>query len=154
MLSPSTTDMAHTLNSLGHVTMMRKSKETFWTPRVCTVEVPLAGAEALSAKPVAAWTADEVIAWVTTVEGGRFSHVVLPPNTTGQGLLELGKQELAAMFSGQMREADEVRGQGEGASWNVAVVQRRMWGRELFKALREHVRDDNARSLPSWGTSR
>ena len=91
---------------------------------------------------------------MTTVEGGRFSHVVLPPNTTGQGLLELGKQELAAMFSGQMREADEVRGQGEGASWNVAVVQRRMWGRELFKALREHVRDDNARSLPSWGTSR
>ena len=54
-----------------------------------TVDVPLCENAAALNKDVALWDADEVRRWVAVANGGRFSHVVLPPGLTGRQLMSL-----------------------------------------------------------------
>ena len=39
--------------------------------------------------PVDLWTHDELMAWLSHADGGKFSQLVLPDNMSGQDLLEV-----------------------------------------------------------------
>ena len=55
----------------------------------------------------------------STAEGGRFSHVVLPPKITGAELLMLDKVSLAELFHAQETIS---RVSGEGGAWTLGWV--------------------------------
>ena len=117
-----------------------------------TVEVPIVADASLN-KPVVEWTADEVRSWVAAANGGKFSHIVLPPSLTGRGLLKLNETNLSALFDASQQASNvTARGDGEGSTWVISAnssgggdggggedggrevgVDK---GRELFQALR------------------
>lgn len=116
-VSPSPIDVEHTLNSLEHVVMMDTNlQDNSW---VNTLEIPINGA-LVSDLPVEMWTHSEVYAWLGTVDNGRFSQLVLPPDIDGLKLLSLDSSSLATIFSGEMREA---RQEDEGSAWIETVKQ-------------------------------
>ena len=49
-----------------------------------TVQVPLVSGAAGLSKPVGEWSCEEVKAWIGVADGGKFAHIVLPPNMTGE----------------------------------------------------------------------
>ena len=120
-----------------------------------TVEVPMAGTGSVVPMiPVHDWTHEQVIQWLTTVEGGRFGHVVLPPQITGAQLLMLDKVSLAELFHAQEKES---RVTGEGGAWTVGWVSGdgadaarstyAMLGREIMIALLKERQEINGRIL-------
>lgn len=116
-VSPTATDLHHTINTLDHVSLMAASLASAATTTVC--EVPLADPAAdLGDRPVWEWTNDEVIAWIASAEGGRFSRLALPTRIDGQGLLSLNARRLGELFEGPMRQA---RLQHEGEAWAIGV---------------------------------
>jgi len=146
-VSPASSDVIHTGNTLVHAVMMAKSLEDAKTE--LSVDLPLhTGQVATRAVAIAEWTATEVLEWAATVERGRFAQLVLPPGLDGTGLLQLSAQGLAQMFERDLRGG---RGEGEGRSWNVTgnlegqgsgVVL----GRALFAAVRREALTSTARS--------
>ena len=76
-----------------------------------SINIPINGA-VISNTPIQEWTPDEVSIWLATVDGGRFSSLVLPPNMDGQGLLELDADSLNALSAGNLRAARQ-GGEGE-----------------------------------------
>jgi hypothetical protein len=162
-LSPTPTDLQHSLNTLNHVVLMCPELQQL-IHRV-TVEVPLnlhlqmatkynakvahgtGVGSGLSTRYVADWTAEEVIAWLATAERGRFAHVVLPAGITGAGLLQLSVANLADLF-GEM-QMNVARTQREGAAWVETVADEsnkvRGLGRALWSALRREMQNILAR---------
>jgi len=146
-VSPASSDVIHTGNSLFHAVMMVKQLEAAKTE--VSVNLPLhSGQVATRHVPIAEWTATEVAKWAGTVERGRFAQLVLPPELDGSGLLALSAQGLARMFERQMREA---RGHGEGTSWNVTGYEEGqgsgvVLGKALFAAVRREALSSTARS--------
>ena len=152
-VSPTSADMLHTINSLEHVNLM--SPRLAELKSTVTVEVPMAGTgSVVSMIPVHDWTHEQVIQWLTTVEGGRFGHVVLPPQITGAQLLMLDKVSLAELFHAQEKES---RVTGEGGAWTVGWVSGdgadaarstyAMLGREIMIALLKERQEINGRIL-------
>jgi len=143
-VSPSATDVIHTLNTLRHATMLAKPLEDL-THEV-TVELPLhlGVSKFLMQIPVVEWSAKDVIAWLSEGEQGRFAHLVVPPNLTGEQLLSTSAEGLSDLFEGTMRRA---RVDHEGTAWNVQVDNLGAdIGRDLFRAARRvALEQDNSR---------
>jgi hypothetical protein len=142
--SPTSTDAEHTLNTLSHVSLMNveTEKKTFQVP-VC---VPLADPYSLGKlqhKPIHSWTSIDVEDWITTVDAGAYSHIILPPGLTGEGLLRMGKHRLSDMFAGSQRVA---RRDGEGQSWTIGAGTSAS-DAELSEALFEAVKAAAADAL-------
>jgi len=134
-VSPTSTDLLHSINSLAQVTHMSKNLSKLRSE--CTVELPMLWFTASS--PIWQWNSEEVDAWIRTVENGRFKYLVLPPRTTGKMLLQLSSQGLADMFEQSLRAA---RGQGEGEAWNetaTGAIGAAHIGRRLFEAVRREA---------------
>lgn len=137
-------DIQHSINTLEHVTLMSRQLSNYQS--TTTMEIPKVGA-ALSHTPVDQWTADQVIAWLATVDEGRFAHIILPPGMTGDRLLQLNSSSLAGLFAGDIRAArQEEEGvswviEGEGAERHVNIA------RALWTALRRERRSAHARQL-------
>eukprot|EP00928_Gymnodinium_smaydae_P002084 TRINITY_DN10732_c0_g1_i1.p1 TRINITY_DN10732_c0_g1~~TRINITY_DN10732_c0_g1_i1.p1 ORF type:complete len:629 (-),score=115.48 TRINITY_DN10732_c0_g1_i1:467-2353(-) len=139
-VSPASSDVIHTANTLKHAVMMAGPLEAVQTE--LKLSLPL-GSGVVSSRnvPVAQWTTAEVQEWVATVERGRFAQLVLPPQIDGAGLLALSSQRLATMFEGTMRAA---RGEGEGLAWNLTGYEDGQGsgvklGRALFAAVRREA---------------
>ena len=141
-LSPTPTDIQHSLNSLDHVVMMKPSLEA--KVHDVIVEVPLFEGF-LSGVPIDAWTAEQVIFWLSTTNNGRFAQLALPPGLDGNGLMKLNMVSLSALCEGTLRAA---RQDEEGSAWVVqgdadedisATAKHNYLGRALWAALRrEH----------------
>lgn len=112
-ISPSPTDLEHTLNTLEHVTMMDPALDNIPIQRSVSVDVMIDGC-AQPNKPVDSWSHRELMAWLSHADGGKFSQLVLPPSMTGKGLIELNVASLTELCAGQLREARE---EEEGAAW-------------------------------------
>lgn len=161
-ISPTPTDLQHSLNTLNHVVLMCPELQQL-THR-CTVDVPLnlhlqmqnrfnakiAHAtdvgSGLSTKHVVDWTPQEVINWLATAERGRFKNVVLPPNIDGKGVLMLSETNMVDLFAAQAQKTARV--EKEGAAWvETASDGRRVrvLGRALWRALRREMQSTLAR---------
>ena len=126
--------LGDSLNTLEHVTLMSDALAPLRA--AATVDVPMTREAAFGGAglgppglnvprfdaPVGEWSAEQVRAWVASVQGGRFSHVVLPAGLTGAGLLTLDGLRLSQLFEGAQRDA---RGEQEGASWVVSASRAR-----------------------------
>lgn len=134
-VSPSAVDTQHTVNTLDHISLMDPSLQKF-VSEVAT-EVPKSGF-ALSSTPINLWTSDEVNAWLSTVERGRFAYLAVPPQYTGADLLRLNVNSLSIFFAGQMREA---RAGSEGEAWTVEGESRRhaVVSRALHAVIRREI---------------
>jgi hypothetical protein len=161
-ISPTPTDLQHSLNTLNHVVLMCPELQQL-THRV-TVEVPLNlhlqmqnrfnstlahstdVGSGLSTKHPADWTPEEVIAWLATAERGRFKHVVLPPNIDGRGVLALSETNMSDLFAIQAQNTARVG--NEGSAWVETVEDTRRvraLGRALWRALRREMQSVIAR---------
>jgi hypothetical protein len=111
-LSPTSTDIEHSINTLNHIMLMNTDfeKKKF----VASVSLLMYDAVVKSKKSMFEWSPDDVMKWITTVDGGIYSHVVLPPGLDGRMLMSMGQQRLSQLFSSYEREA---RGVGEGVAW-------------------------------------
>jgi hypothetical protein len=133
-ISPSPVDLQHSLSTAQHVLMMAPR-----LPAPCqlgTVEVPKAADAALSDVPVLQWTPQQVLAWIGTVERGRFAHLVLPAGIDGRGLLQLSVLHFTELFTQQEHAA---RQESEGSAWVVSAEETsrlRSIGLALFRAIR------------------
>lgn len=139
-VSPSSSDVIHTANTLNHAVMMVGALEAAKTD--LQVNMPLGvGQVAAGGVPIDEWGSAEVAEWAATVERGRFAQLVLPPDLDGRGLLALSAQGLAKMFERDLRQA---RAQGEGTSWNVSGYEEGqgsgvVLGKALFAAVRREA---------------
>ena len=114
-VSPSSSDIQHTINSLDHASMMIPH---MYDKIACSlVEVPMAGAP-LSHIPVESWTAEQVSLWAASAEGGKFNQLALPQNLNGADLINMDFKSISALFAGTLREA---RVDGEGSAWVVGT---------------------------------
>ncbi len=95
-VSPAATDVIHTINTLGQVTLMSPFLEQM--AMQMAVEVLTSDVRMLVALPVTQWGPDEVGVWLRTAEQGRFAEVALPPAITGAQLLQLSQSSLAELF--------------------------------------------------------
>jgi len=133
-LSPTTTDAIHTVNTLKHLTMLSKPLADLTTELTVDVPLHLQSVKELLEKPVKTWTPEDVHAWLRWAEGGRFAHLVLPPDLDGWRLLCTSPQGLSDLFEGTLRRA---RVDQEGEAWNVQVDRVGIEiGLQLFAAAR------------------
>lgn len=153
-VSPASSDVIHTANTLFHVVMMAKSLEAARSE--VTVNLAIHTGEVSTRDvPIYEWTVEEVSKWMSTVERGRFAQLVLPPGTDGAALIALSAQGLASMFDRQLRTG---RGVGEGVSWNVTGNEEGqgsgvVLGKALFAAARREALAATARSNKSVSNS-
>ena len=94
-------------------------------------------------KPVHTWTNADVIAWITTVADGKYSHIVLPPKIDGKGLQMLDSWSLSDIFRSQSAEA---RSDHEGATWVAGLdadsnARYEEMGRDLYLELRSTAQE-------------
>lgn len=138
-LSPTPTDVQHSLNSLDHVVMMKPSLHA--KVHDVIVEIPLFNGF-LSGVPINTWTAEQVIFWLSTTNNGRFAQLALPSGLDGNGLMKLNVVSLSALCEGTLRAA---RQDEEGSAWVVqgvageditATAGHNYLGRALLAALR------------------
>lgn len=138
-LSPNPADVQHSLNSLEHVVLMNPSMQS--QVHEVIVEVPLLEGF-LSGIPISAWTAEQVLFWLSTTNNGRFAQLILPPGLDGNGLMKLNMVSLSALCEGTLRAA---RQDEEGSAWVVqgvasddvsAGARHNYLGRALWAALR------------------
>jgi len=142
-VSPTPTDLIHTVNTLSHVSHM--APQLAHLRSGVAVDLPLFSREAADAKPVAQWSHEEVVSWLGSADGGRFAHVALPPGLDGAGLMRLSTLRLSQLFEGTLRAA---RVAAEGSAWveTAAGAERTTTsatdtiGRALFNALRRESR--------------
>ena len=87
-----------------------------------TVEVPIVDSGTFN-KPVSEWTAEEVRGWIAVANGGKFSHIVLPPSLRGSDLLKLNEMNLSSLFDMTRAEEITARGVGEGETLRGAKRQ-------------------------------
>jgi hypothetical protein len=115
-VSPTPTDLQHSVNSLDHAILMVPELTNCCTSTAVDVPIVSMGPTALSEVPVNEWSAQQVKDWVASVQGGRFAKLALPADLDGMGLLKLSSARMSALFEGAMRDA---RSSQEGASWTV-----------------------------------
>lgn len=133
-ISPTADDVIHTNNTLKYATMLAKSLADEASHIEQDLPVLQKGKGAFKDVNVIDWTPADVIAWLQEVEGGRFSHVVVPSELNGRALLETSPQGLADLFEGEMRRA---RVDEEGEAWNITAGRRgAAIGRAIFAAAR------------------
>jgi len=130
-VAPTPTDLQHTLNSLDHVILMAPPLAR--TMSNATVEAAVFSESGVRGIPVHEWTHQQVVAWVATVDGGRFSKIALPPTINGKKLLLISEQNLCELFAGSMRDA---RGDSEQGAWIVDSEAGEELGRALYSCLR------------------
>ena len=70
-----TAAVEHSLNTLNHVSLMNKEFEKM--KFVLSVSVLMYDAIVKSNKSMFDWSPEDVQRWITTVDGGVYSHVVL-----------------------------------------------------------------------------
>jgi kinesin family protein 2/24 len=133
-ISPSATDVIHTVNTLLHATMLAKPLADVEAKLMLDIPLHLAGSGSFKHTPVIDWTSQDVLAWLQEAENGNFAHVVVPPNLDGKRLLGTSPQGLAELFDGALREA---RADNEGDAWTVhANGAGGQLGRKIFAAAR------------------
>lgn len=132
-VSPTPIDLEHTLNSLEHVIMMDTFlQSTSW---VNVVNLPI-NEDFVCRLPMEEWTYEHVREWLQTVEGGRFSQLVVPPGLTGKVLCNLNTSSLCALSAGVLRQA---RQDEEGEAWveeGTTSNRQNAIGRALYKAIK------------------
>jgi len=141
-ISPTATDVIHSVSTLEHAVMLAKPLADRASRQ--SVDIHLrswgssAGAEVrYSDKLVSEWTNTDVLAWLSQVEGGRFAHVVVPPDLDGRVLLGTSAAGLSELFEGALGRA---RGEHEGDAWTVPVDRvGRNLGRDIFAAARREA---------------
>lgn len=137
-LSPTSTDIEHSLNTLNHVSLMNKEFEKM--KFVLSVSVLMYDAVTKSNKSMFEWSPEDVQRWITTVDGGVYSHVVLPPNLDGRMLMSMGQQRLSQLFTNYERRA---RGIDEGVAWvEDAFIDDSHISRSLWEAIRREMTDE------------
>ena len=169
-VSCTTCDCLHTINTLEHISLMMPPLEDKkvivqvssagrserGNIESVTIDVPLVDGCAALNKPVEAWTASEVKSWIAVADGGKFSHIVLPPNLTGEKLMMLNETSLMELFQREFNAgATEARGLGEGSAWVAGVeegegeseAQRDMRQREIGRALWGALRMEQKQAL-------
>lgn len=144
-ISPTPTDVQHTINSINHVSLM--SPDLREKISVVTVEVPIKGLS-LSHLPVETWTPGQVTAWLVTANNGRFAQLSLPPGLDGSGLMKLNAVGLSALCAGTLRAA---RQDEEGSAWVVegnissdSASGESFLGRALWSALRREQKSQRS----------
>jgi len=130
-VAPTTTDLQHTLNSLEHVVLMAPPLARCMVST--SVEAAVYVKQEVSSVPIQEWSHDQVVHWIATVEGGRFSRIALPRNITGAHLLQISERKLCQLFAGELRDA---RGQNETDAWVIDSDAGEILGRALYKCLR------------------
>ena len=123
-VSPSPTDLFHSLNTLDHAILMNPALEN--QKRETCVDVPISGlfvglkgsdrGAPKSTDKMETWTAEQVIGFLATIDSGRFSMLQLPPGLDGKGLSNLNATSLTALFAGKLRQS---RMGEEGEAWVV-----------------------------------
>lgn len=147
-VSPTPTDLQHSINTLAHVVLMCPDLSRL-THRVCS-DMPLTayGTAHLSRTPVSDWSAAEVRTWLAQAERGRFAHVVLPAGIDGAGLLQLSANNLSELFAREERAA--ARNIKEGQAWIETAEENnrkvKLIGRQLWSALRREMQNILART--------
>ena len=111
-VSPSPTDLMHSINTLNHVICMSPELEQLKSE--VTVDIPVHTYFSPTA-PVEQWTAAHVQNWLASVDGGRFSMLQVPADLDGKGLLSLEVSSLTALFAGTLRKARQ--GEEETHGW-------------------------------------
>mmetsp|Transcript_12640 Transcript_12640/g.20932 ORF Transcript_12640/g.20932 Transcript_12640/m.20932 type:complete len:566 (-) Transcript_12640:163-1860(-) len=132
-VSPSASDVIHTVNTMMHATMLAKPLADVESKVTVDIPLHLAGSGIFKDTPVLDWTEKEVQAWLLEAENGRFAHVVVPPNLNGKRLLSTSPQGLAELFDGALRAA---RADQEGEAWTVHAEGGGRIGRQIFAAAR------------------
>eukprot|EP00747_Dinoflagellata_sp_TGD_P102470 gnl/TRDRNA2_/TRDRNA2_168676_c0_seq4.p1 gnl/TRDRNA2_/TRDRNA2_168676_c0~~gnl/TRDRNA2_/TRDRNA2_168676_c0_seq4.p1 ORF type:complete len:490 (+),score=81.23 gnl/TRDRNA2_/TRDRNA2_168676_c0_seq4:313-1782(+) len=133
-VSPTVTDVIHTVNTLRHATLLAKPLADVQTELTVDLPLHLECSGRLKDVPVIDWTPTDVLAWLTVAESGRFAHLVVPPNLDGKMLLKMSPTGLSDLFEGTLRRA---RVENEGEAWNIQVDNLgQNIGRELFAAAR------------------
>jgi len=134
-LSPTPTDLYHSLNSLEHA--LKMCPELYKAVREVTCEIPLADMPS-NFVPVTEWTCVQVQAWLANTDNGRFAALALPQNLDGKTLMSLDRGELSALFAGELRRA---RIEEEGAAWVVqSSVGQTAIGEAFWAALHREQR--------------
>jgi len=137
-ISPSAVDLQHTLNTIQHVLLMSQNLGTYHES--VSVEIPKTSLAALSRLPIAQWSAEQVSAWLATVEHAKFAQLVLPPQTTGQVLLGLSISNLCTLFEEQERSGRQA---AEGPRWVIGADETSRVSRisqQLFYTIRREER--------------
>jgi hypothetical protein len=141
-VSPAPADIWHSINSLRHTVLMSPPLLEFSRSVETTVQLHDEADDDWSPQemPVIQWSTEHVMRWIACAEGGRFAHVVLPPDVTGRRLLGLNAQRLSSLFA---LDEEGARGEGEGPQWTIAAAtgvsdhaRTSKIGRALFNALR------------------
>jgi hypothetical protein len=137
-VSPTPIDLEHTINTLEHVCMMDETLQSLST--ACSVELGMGMSTSSNAifydTPVHEWTPAQLTAWLSCAEGGRFSHLALPPGVDGSVIFRSEIATLTSMFTGELRQA---RTENEGGAWIEEVELNRRQnaiGKALWRALR------------------
>ena len=137
-VAPGAESVIHTLNTLDHVVLMAP----YLRHASCEVDVPMLGAagqrHTYEDTPVHEWSAEQVIEWLASVDGGRFAQVVIPKGTDGKDLLRLNARRLTELV-----ETENAEGRADGEGWYVS--QQARVGRALFAALRDAQRKNGIR---------
>jgi hypothetical protein len=135
-VSPTPTDLEHTINTLEHICMMDIHLQDLCSMSCVDLTITEVSSAVYRDTPVFDWTPQQVKAWLSCAEGGRFSHLPLPPGVDGRTMLGLQAASLSQMFAGELRQA---RQEGEGGAWVEEVETNRRQiaiGNSLWKALR------------------
>lgn len=121
-VSPTPTDLEHTLNTLKHVSLMGSDAQSRMAMLCETRGVPLnnTGGVPNDGTPVSDWSETDFRNWLATVEGGRFSHVVLPSGVTAAQLLDTSVSRLSELCNG-IRVDRRARVDEEGEAWTVGL---------------------------------
>jgi hypothetical protein len=132
-VSPSPTDLMHSVNTLNHVICMSEVLEALKSE--VSVEVPIHTFFSQTVN-VDEWSPEHVQNWLATVDNGRFSMLQVPSDLDGKGLVSLEVMSLTALFAGNLRKA---RQGDEGDAWVVdnaagqhqhqsSTIARALWG--------------------------
>ena len=93
-ISPTSTDLEHSRNTLDHAVMMGPGLQE--QGNVCDTPVPLPQVE----EPVGKWPPERARAWLKGAEEGIFSHLRLADNVGGRDLLRLTPARLRSEVAG------------------------------------------------------
>ena len=133
-VSPSPTDILHSLNTLDHVICMNRQLEALKSE--VSVDIPIHDFFSPTS-PVDTWTPQHVQDWLATADGGRFSMLQVPPDLDGKGLVSLEVSSLTALFAGTLRKARQGE---EGAAWVVDNVSEQEQSSTIGRALWGSIR--------------
>lgn len=145
-VAPTSTDLQHTLNSLDHVILMAPPLAR--TMSSSKIEAAVYAERFTTDVPVQEWSHKQVVHWIATVEGGRFSKIALPPNIDGSKLLQVSERKLCELFAGDLRQG---RQEGEGGAWVIDSDAGEVLGKALFRSLRNEQMFIRKRALLAQG---